>query len=110
MGKNLTTASLLFCDLSALDTTQREHHQANTRQLFGSVKQIEELPNGYAFSWPAEADTILKAAEFITLERLCCPFFDFALEIKREDGPLRLTLTGREGVKQFMLDELGLSK
>ncbi|MCL4301005.1 MAG: hypothetical protein KJ077_35050 [Anaerolineae bacterium] len=110
MGKNLTTASPLFCDLSALDTAQRARHQANTRQLFGSVKQIEELPDGYAFYWSAEAGTILTAAEFITQERLCCPFLDFALEINSEGGPLRLTLTGREGVKQFMLAELGLSK
>jgi hypothetical protein len=89
---------------------QRERHQANTRQLFGTINQIEELPDGYAFSWPAEAGTILNAAEFISLERLCCPFFDFALEIKSEGGPLRLKLTRPEGVKQFILAELGLSK
>src|SRR5215471_8461622 len=41
------------------------------------------------------------AAEFITLERLCCPFYDFALESEREGGPVWLTLTGREGVKEF---------
>jgi len=110
MEKRLTSESPLVCDLSALDTAQRERHQANTRQLFGSVKQIEELPDGYAFYWSAEAGTILNAAEFITLERLCCPFFDFALEIKSKGGPLRLTLTGRKGVKQFILAELGLSK
>lgn len=110
MEKSLTAESPLFCDLSALDMAQRERHQTNTQQLFGSVEQIEELPDGYAFSWPAETSTILTAAEFISLERLCCPFFDFALEISREGGPLRLKLTGREGVKQFMLAELGLSK
>lgn len=110
MEKSLTSESPLFCDLSALDTAQRERHQANTRQLFGSVQQIEELLDGYAFTWPAEAGTILHAAEFITLERLCCPFFDFALEIKGKGGPLRLKLTGREGVKQFIQAEFGLSK
>ncbi|MBE7470858.1 MAG: hypothetical protein DPW09_45065 [Anaerolineae bacterium] len=110
MEKGLTSESPLFCDLSALDTAQRERHQANTRQLFGSVQQIEELLDGYAFTWPAEAGTILHAAEFITLERLCCPFFDFALEIKGKGGPLRLKLTGREGVKQFIQAEFGLSK
>ncbi len=110
MEKGLTSESPLFCDLSALDTAQRECHQVNTRQLFGSVQQIEELPDGYAFYWPAAAGTILTAAEFITMERLCCPFFDFALEIKSKGGPLRLRLTGREGVKQFILAELGLRR
>lgn len=110
MEKSLTYELPLFCGLSVLDPAQRQHHQANTRQLFGSVQQIEELPDGYAFYWPAAAGTILTVAEFITMERLCCPFFDFALEIKSKGGPLRLKLTGREGVKQFMLAELGLVK
>jgi hypothetical protein len=105
MEKRTTSESSLYCDLSALDTAQRERYQANTRQLFGSVKQIEELPDGYAFTWSAGAVTILNAAEFINLERLCCPFFDFALEINGKGGSLRLTLTGREGVKQFILIE-----
>lgn len=110
MKNSLTHESPLICNLGVLDQAQRERHQANTRQLFGSVQQIEELPDGYTFYWPAEAGTILTVAEFITLERLCCPFFDFALEIKSEGGSLRLKLTGREGVKQFILAELGLSK
>jgi len=48
------------------------------------------------------------AAEFITLERLCCPFLTLALEVERERGPLWLKLTGREGVKPFLRAELGL--
>jgi hypothetical protein len=48
------------------------------------------------------------AAEFMTLERLCCPFLTLTLEVERERGPLWLTLTGREGVKPFLQAELGL--
>ncbi len=110
MKKSLTHESPLFCDLSALDRAQREHHQANTGQLFGAVEEIEELHDGYVFRLPAESATILQAAEFITLERLCCPFFNFALELEREGGPLWLKMTGREGVKQFLLAEVGLQR
>jgi len=36
------------------------------------------------------------------LERKCCPFFDFELDLHGEDGGLWLILKGREGVKQFI--------
>ena len=110
MDQSLTRESPLICDLSALDSAQRARHQANTGQLFGSVEEIEELADGYAFRLPAEAATLVKAAEFMTLERLCCPFFNFALELEREGGPLWLKMTGREGVKQFLLAEVGLQR
>jgi hypothetical protein len=48
------------------------------------------------------------AAELVTLERLCCPFFDFAIEAEREGGPVWLTLAGRDGVKEFARIELGV--
>lgn len=108
MKNSLTEELPLICNLGALDRAQRERHQATMSQLFGAVEATEELPDGYAFRWPAESATILQVAEFITLERLCCPFFDFALELEREGGPLWLKMTGRERVKQFLLAEVGL--
>jgi hypothetical protein len=48
----------------------------------------------------------LKTVEFISLERLCCPFLGFALEVEPESGPVWLRLTGREGVKAFVREEV----
>ena len=110
MKNSLTDESPLICNLGALDQAQRERHQATMSQLFGAVEATEELPDGYAFRLPAESATLLQAAEFIILERLCCPFFDFALELEKEGGPLRLKMTGRDGVKQFLLAEVGLQR
>ena len=42
------------------------------------------------------------------LERLCCPFVRFRLEMEEDGGPLYLSLTGRDGVKEFLRGELGL--
>lgn len=110
MQNSLTDESPLICNLGALDRVQRERHEVNTSQLFGSVEATEELVDGYAFRWPAESATILQVAEFITLERLCCPFFNFALRLESEGGPLWLKMTGREGVKQYLLAEVGLQR
>ncbi|HKI03210.1 MAG TPA: hypothetical protein VKK31_14630 [Thermoanaerobaculia bacterium] len=45
--------------------------------------------------------------DFITKERLCCPFFGFALQVEPEGGALWLNLTGRQGVKPFIVAEIG---
>ena len=108
MNKHTEDRPALACDLTALEPVQREQHLATAKQLFAAVQATEELPNGYAFRLPEEPEMWLKAVEFIAHERLCCPFFGFALEIEPEGGPLWLKLTGREGIKPFIQAEFGL--
>ena len=95
------------CDITAIAPEQRGAHVALIGKLFRSVQSKRELPNGYAFELPNDSDVLLTAAEFISLERLCCPFFGFSLEIEREHGSVWLSLTGRDGVKPFILAEIG---
>lgn len=98
--------SPIACDMSAIDPALRARHIAAGGEVFGAAEEIREIPGGYAFRLPAESDTLLKAAEFISLERLCCPFLRFSLEVEPEGGPVRLRLTGREGVKAFVREEV----
>jgi len=95
------------CDMTAIAADQRAAHLATINKLFRAVESLRELPNGYTFRLPNESEVLLTAAEFIALERLCCPFFGFGLEIEREGGAVWLTLTGREGVKPFIIAEIG---
>jgi hypothetical protein len=95
------------CDMNAIAPERRDAHLALIGRLFQSVERIRELPNGYKFQFSNESEVLLAAAEFIARERLCCPFFDFGLEIEREGGAVCLSLTGREGVKPFILAEIG---
>jgi hypothetical protein len=101
------TESPFACDLSAITEGRRGAHLANIGTLFTAVESVRELPNGYAFRLPDESDVLVKAAEFIAFERLCCPVFDFCLDVEREGGAVWLSLTGREGVKPFILAEIG---
>ena len=101
------TESPFACDMSAIAADQRGAHLATIEELFRAVESIRELPNGYGVRLPNESDGLLTAAKFIALERLCCPFFDFNLEIEREGGAVWLSLTGREGVKPFIMAEIG---
>ena len=95
------------CKMDAIEADKRPQHIATAKRLFSSVSEIKELSNGYAFRLPNESEVLLKVAEFISLERLCCPFFDFTLEVEREGGSIWLHLTGREGVKPFIWAEIG---
>jgi hypothetical protein len=99
--------SPIACDMSAVEPGRREQHIANSRELFRAVAEILELPDGYAFRLAGEQDLLVKTAEFISLERLCCPFLGFALVVEPEGGPAWLRLTGREGVKAFIREEVG---
>jgi len=98
----------IACDFNAMNVEQRNRYNAVSQHLRASVKEVRELPDGYALQLPTEPSVILMAAEFMTLERLCCPFLTLALEIESQGGPTWLQLTGREGVKEFLQAELGL--
>lgn len=99
--------SPIACDMSAIEPGLRAQHVTTGEQVFRAVSEIRELPDGYAFRLSSDSDTLLKTAEFVSLERLCCPFLGFALEVEPEGGAVWLRLTGREGVKAFIREEVG---
>src|SRR5882672_7181245 len=82
--------------------------QETTVQKRAHTKEVQALPDGYAFRFPAEQATVLLISEFMARERLCCPFFTFELVTEQEDGPLWLRLRVREGVKDFIRAEFGI--
>jgi hypothetical protein len=108
--KKTAQESPLACNMLALNAEGRKRHKAVSEQMRAAVKEVQPLPDGYAFSFEAEQATILLVSEFIARERLCCPFFRFELITEQESGPLWLRLRGREGVKAFIEAELGLNQ
>ncbi len=100
--------SPFICDMTAMNAEQRARHGILSQQLRRGVKEIRELPDGYAARFLTEPSMLLVLAEFIALEHRCCPCFTLALELEREHGPLWLKVTGREGVKPFIRAEFGI--
>ena len=98
--------SQMACDMSVLSPEQRDAHLATSRELFSKVQAIKEVADGYEFRIGDEPDVIVKVAEFVSLEMLCCPFLNFAINVEAEGGPVTLRLTGREGVKDFVREEI----
>jgi hypothetical protein len=88
------------CDRAALTPQARKRHfDELSPALRARKKSIRELPDGFEFEFPSDTATFQLVSEWVTGERLCCPFFDID---EREHGSLWLRLTGREGVKQFI--------
>ena len=95
-----------FCNLKALTAAERTEHSTLGTWLVESVLRRTELADGYAFEVDGRRVSFTDLAAWTEFERRCCPFFDFNLEWRRENGPVTLRLTGRNGVKQFIEAEL----
>jgi hypothetical protein len=92
----------LACDFTVMDTEQRERYRALRRQLSKDLHEARELEDGYTFRHSSEAEVLIALAEYVTLERLCCPFFDFAIEVGRDGGEVWLKMTGGQEAKRIL--------
>ena len=95
----------LACNMNVFTPAERELHIQTTNTLFQSVRNIREADSGYEFSLPGTSDTIVQVAEFISRERLCCPFLEFRLEVLPDYEVSTLLLTGPEGTQEFLRAE-----
>jgi hypothetical protein len=100
-----STPPAFACNMDALTLTERMRHVANTAHLMKTLRAVREDANGYSFQFANETQVIRKIAEFVSLERLCCPFFDFTLQVKAEDASVSLQIAGAQGIKDFIRTE-----
>jgi hypothetical protein len=97
--------SALACDLFALSPPQRRRHAMLVAQLAHAVERVQELPNGYEYSYPSNTAVWSALAEWVDLERRCCPFLSFTIQIVPHT-PLLLRITGPDGIKLLLKHEL----
>ena len=95
----------LVCNMNVFTPAQRHAHIQVTTQLIQAVQSIQEVENGYAFTFPNESEYITKLTEFIANERLCCPFLEFTLNVSAKTERLSLSLAGPSGTQEFLRAE-----
>jgi hypothetical protein len=98
----------IACRPGALDKAQRQRQQALLDKVRRTAVGTHSLPDGLSLSFRADAAAFVELAEWISLERRCCPFLEFALEWKQDDS-VSVRLTGQPGVKEFIAVEMGIS-
>jgi hypothetical protein len=103
-----TSETSFACNLKALSGEQRKQHAQLSRNLFSAVTERRELTDGYAFRISLAEVSLVNLAEWVQLERKCCPFFRFRIEVTEQDGRAWLSLEGAPGVKKFIEAEFRL--
>ena len=94
------------CIVDAFSPEERKRHFDELGPMLRKLKSgMRELKEGYEFQFPSDRATFNLVAEWAIQEQRCCPFFEIAIRLDREGGPLWLRLTGRKGVKEFIRDE-----
>jgi hypothetical protein len=93
--------STLECRLDVFQGAERERYAMLRAAIQSGMTTVRELPDGYALGLAAESSLFGQAAEWITLERRCCPFLTLGLTWDADDR-VWLRLTGSPDVKTFL--------
>ena len=97
----------IACQLNSLDAAQRARQKELLGIVRGKIQRTIELPNGFSVQMPNDHATFLEVAEWVSLERRCCGFAEFALEMRLDDT-VWVTVTGRPGAKEVLAAEMGI--
>jgi hypothetical protein len=96
-------ASTVFaCNLKAINAAERPRYNKLVKHVREAMRDRTEISNGYAFKLDSNAITLPEAAEWISMERLCCAFLTLQLSAAGNQADWVLTLTGPEGVKPLL--------
>ncbi|MBM3752575.1 MAG: hypothetical protein FJW38_01170 [Acidobacteria bacterium] len=101
-------AQPIACNLNALTADERKEHAALSRRVAAAFREPSATADGWALSVPVEL--LPDLAKWIDSERKCCPFLRFSVVVEPGGTAARLTLSGREGVKEFLAEQFKLSR
>jgi hypothetical protein len=93
---------VIACDLTAISAADRPRYNELVKRVRGAVRNRKEISMGYAFNLDSKTVSLPEAAEWITLERLCCPFLTLQLSASGNQADWILTLTGPKGIKPLL--------
>ncbi|MPZ19755.1 MAG: hypothetical protein GEV06_17825 [Luteitalea sp.] len=100
---------VFVCRLDGLTSDERKQQRELRATLERATAQVTEDAEGYTFHYTtAVAPSTVMA--WVEMERKCCPFLRFTLDMAEEGGPARLRVWGVPGVKAFVATEMQIDK
>ena len=110
MAQSNKLTPILACNMKAINSTERPRYDALTRKIKSAVRHQRELSEGYAWELDGKTVSIPEVAEWMTMERRCCPFITLQLEAVGNGTEYVVKLLGPDGVKAFLVSEFGIAK
>jgi len=95
-------APVFACNLKAISATERPRYHELMKRVRAAMRGSSEISKGYAFKLDSNAITLPEAAEWISMERLCCPFLTLQISVSGNQPHWVLAITGPEGVKPLL--------
>ena len=88
----------IACSLTDKELQQRRKNVLV--KITESLIDFEELADGFRYRFPAEDVVLQNLMTVINLERKCCPFLNFKLNLEAGKDFVSLDLTGAQGAKE----------
>lgn len=96
------SATIFACNLKAISTSDRPRYADLVHRLRTAIRSRREIANGYTYKLNSATISLSEAAEWIGMERLCCPFLTLQLSASGKEDDWVLTLTGPKGAKALI--------
>lgn len=96
--------------MNAINPTERVRYNLLLEKIKASVKQQREIADGYAWELDGKEVTLPEGAEWMAMERRCCPFLTLQLEAKGDGTNYWINLKGPAGVKEFLVSEFRMGR
>lgn len=91
----------LACNFGAINAAERDAHKKLASYIMAEgFTEKRELEDGYAFRY--DAGDLMKVAQYVANEQLCCSFLDFEIHTRAADEAMWLYLRGQGDVKGFL--------
>lgn len=97
-----TGLAVIACRPGELTREEWKRRDALHEALERSTREVIETSDGWAFRLRADPAVFSAAAEWIVLERRCCPFLRLELGWAGGVSDPWLRLAGGEGVKEYL--------
>jgi len=98
----------LACQMDSLTESEREIRKRLLSKVVSSLLERKKISNGLLFQIRYTDNVWLAASEFVTLEKRCCPFLNFKLNLISDSSDFTLRIDGQPGTSDFLQEELGL--
>lgn len=97
----MTSPQPVACSLTSPELRQRLDHLRTT--LLADVLSLQEDASGFTFRFENTEAHVDALMEVVRLERQCCPFLHFHIDIAPKPAMLSLRLNGTDEARAFIV-------